>query len=168
MKPARSTFALTRPLGHHAQIVLHGGYGSFNTATIAAKYLLEHRRGGTIAILDIEYHHGSGSRYSKFYTRTLGCCTFPCMQTRITGCLQLGPEDRQLEKDLILTSLIPPRTCTDMVCCDALQQAVELAAIKYQAPHRGLSHREPRGRDNPICEILLTNAIRASGRLSRP
>ena len=34
-----------------------------NNVAIAAKYLLQHRGCGSVAILDIDYHHGNGSRW---------------------------------------------------------------------------------------------------------
>ncbi len=57
---------VSRPPGHHAQDALCGGYCYFNNAAIAARYLLEYRDSGALAILDIDYHHGNGSRWPMF------------------------------------------------------------------------------------------------------
>lgn len=56
-------FALCRPPGHHAMRSKCGGYCYLNNAAIAACYLA---RGGRVAILDLDYHHGNGTQ-SIFY-----------------------------------------------------------------------------------------------------
>ncbi|MCA8923431.1 MAG: histone deacetylase family protein [Planctomycetes bacterium] len=58
-KQARSTYALSRPPGHHATSKHFGGYSYFNNAAIAARYL---RRHGRVAVLDIDFHHGNGTQ----------------------------------------------------------------------------------------------------------
>ena len=52
-------YALCRPPGHHAAADLYGGYCYLNNAAIAARSLLP---GGTVAILDVDYHHGNGTQ----------------------------------------------------------------------------------------------------------
>ena len=54
-----------RPPGHHAERKAFGGFCYFNNAAIAAQYLC---RFGTVAILDIDYHHGNGQQ-DIFYER---------------------------------------------------------------------------------------------------
>jgi acetoin utilization deacetylase AcuC-like enzyme len=63
----RSSFALTRPPGHHAGADYFGGGCFLNNAALAAQHLLDDgaRR---VAILDIDYHHGSGTQ-GIFYGR---------------------------------------------------------------------------------------------------
>jgi len=61
----RSAYALVRPPGHHAEKRAFGGFCYFNSAAIAANYL---STAGTVAILDIDYHHGNGSQ-NIFYKR---------------------------------------------------------------------------------------------------
>ncbi|MET3130135.1 acetoin utilization deacetylase AcuC-like enzyme [Oxalobacteraceae bacterium GrIS 1.11] len=63
----RSSFALTRPPGHHAGADFFGGYCFLNNAALAAQHLLDDgaRR---VAILDLDYHHGNGTQ-SIFYQR---------------------------------------------------------------------------------------------------
>lgn len=90
-----------RPPGHHAQDALCGGYCFFNNAAIAAKYLLEDRGSGALAILDVDYHHGNGSRWQMFglgvsliaedslqpnrsSMKTRECCMSRSMQTATT------------------------------------------------------------------------------------
>ncbi|KAI9513087.1 Arginase/deacetylase [Russula earlei] len=64
--PQTGVFALCRPPGHHAGTSLCGGYCFFNNVAVAARFLqslssarAERHR---IAILDIDYHHGNGSK----------------------------------------------------------------------------------------------------------
>jgi acetoin utilization deacetylase AcuC-like enzyme len=57
-----------RPPGHHAGPAVCGGYCFFNNAAIAARCLQSETTlaGGEIskvAILDIDYHHGNGSKH---------------------------------------------------------------------------------------------------------
>ncbi|HEU4852346.1 MAG TPA: histone deacetylase family protein [Telluria sp.] len=63
----RSTFALTRPPGHHAGADFFGGYCFLNNAALAAQHLLDDGM-ERVAILDIDYHHGNGTQ-SIFYER---------------------------------------------------------------------------------------------------
>jgi len=61
----RMSYALVRPPGHHAERKVFGGFCYFNNAAIAANYLC---RQGTVAVLDIDYHHGNGTQ-DIFYGR---------------------------------------------------------------------------------------------------
>lgn len=58
-------YALVRPPGHHAEHNVFGGFCYLNSTAIAAHYL---SRQGTVAILDIDYHHGNGQQ-TIFYKR---------------------------------------------------------------------------------------------------
>src|SRR5262249_10582853 len=75
----RAVYTLCRPPGHHAGSDLYGGYCFLNNAAIAAEYLLKiedqgskiedrRPRSSTVAILDIDYHHGNGTQ-QIFYAR---------------------------------------------------------------------------------------------------
>ena len=66
LKGTRITYALVRPPGHHAEVRSFGGFCYFNNASIAANML---SREGTVAILDIDYHHGNGHQ-DIFYRRS--------------------------------------------------------------------------------------------------
>jgi acetoin utilization deacetylase AcuC-like enzyme len=56
---ASAAYALCRPPGHHAGSDYYGGYCYLNNSAIAAERL---RENGTVAILDIDYHHGNGTQ----------------------------------------------------------------------------------------------------------
>lgn len=55
-------YALCRPSGHHAGPRVFGGYCYFNNVATAAEYLLP---SGTVAIVDLDFHHGNGTQ--EFY-----------------------------------------------------------------------------------------------------
>jgi acetoin utilization deacetylase AcuC-like enzyme len=61
----RLGYALVRPPGHHAERRAFGGFCYFNSAAVAAHYLSRH---GTVAVLDVDYHHGNGTQVI-FYER---------------------------------------------------------------------------------------------------
>jgi acetoin utilization deacetylase AcuC-like enzyme len=56
-----AAFSLCRPPGHHASTDAYGGYCFLNNVAIAAQAL---RDGGvgTVAVLDVDYHHGNGTQ----------------------------------------------------------------------------------------------------------
>jgi acetoin utilization deacetylase AcuC-like enzyme len=61
-------FALCRPPGHHATPSAFGGYCYLGNSAIAAQAL---RDGGaaTVAVLDVDYHHGNGTQ-ATFWERS--------------------------------------------------------------------------------------------------
>lgn len=61
----RFAYALIRPPGHHAERHAFGGFCYFNNAAVAANYL---SRYGTVAVIDVDYHHGNGTQ-DIFYDR---------------------------------------------------------------------------------------------------
>lgn len=63
----RAAYALCRPPGHHAAKAAYGGYCFLNNAALAAQYLRDQGR-ATVAILDVDYHHGNGTQ-DIFYDR---------------------------------------------------------------------------------------------------
>ncbi len=68
-------YALCRPSGHHAGPRVFGGYCYFNNAATAAEFLLPE---GTVAIVDIDYHHGNGTQeffqdIKSVFTASLHC-----------------------------------------------------------------------------------------------
>jgi acetoin utilization deacetylase AcuC-like enzyme len=54
-----SVYVLCRPPGHHAGRNFYGGYCYLNNAALAAAHL---QRDGSVAVLDIDYHHGNGTQ----------------------------------------------------------------------------------------------------------
>ena len=64
----RAAFALCRPPGHHAGPNYAGGYCFLNNAAIAAQWLRD-AGAKSVAILDIDYHHGNGTQ-EIFYDRS--------------------------------------------------------------------------------------------------
>jgi hypothetical protein len=60
-KGARAALALCRPLGHHAASDLYGGYCFLNNTAIATQAILD-GGAGRVAILDVNFHHGNGTR----------------------------------------------------------------------------------------------------------
>jgi acetoin utilization deacetylase AcuC-like enzyme len=64
----RHAFALCRPPGHHAASDVYGGYCFMNNAAIAAQALRDSGC-GTVAVLDVDYHHGNGTQ-AIFYERS--------------------------------------------------------------------------------------------------
>jgi acetoin utilization deacetylase AcuC-like enzyme len=61
----RLAYAICRPPGHHAERRVYGGFCYFSNAAIAAQALSAR---GTIAVLDIDFHHGNGTQ-DVFYDR---------------------------------------------------------------------------------------------------
>lgn len=68
----RGTFALTRPPGHHAGADFYGGGCYLNNAALAARHLLDDGL-SRVAVLDVDYHHGSGTQ-AIFYDRADVLC----------------------------------------------------------------------------------------------
>jgi len=62
----RVAYALVRPPGHHAESRVFGGFCYLNNAAIAANMLSRH---GSVAMLDVDYHHGNGQQ-DIFYERS--------------------------------------------------------------------------------------------------
>jgi len=61
-----AAYACVRPPGHHVTRSAYGGSCYLNTASIAAAELA--RRVGTVAVIDIDAHHGNGTQ-EIFYER---------------------------------------------------------------------------------------------------
>lgn len=66
-------YALCRPPGHHAAADLYGGFCYLNNAAIAARYLQASEE--TVAILDIDYHHGNGTQVIFYADPTVLYCS---------------------------------------------------------------------------------------------
>ena len=66
LSAAAPVYAMCRPPGHHAYPDLMTGVCYLNNAAIAAEQLA--RRFGTVAVIDIDVHHGNGTQFI-FWTR---------------------------------------------------------------------------------------------------
>ncbi|KAI9445365.1 Arginase/deacetylase [Lactarius indigo] len=64
--PKVGVFALCRPPGHHAGTSLSGGYCFINNVAVTARFLQSFNQRPTdkpsVAILDVDYHHGNGTQ----------------------------------------------------------------------------------------------------------
>lgn len=60
--PARPSFALLRPPGHHALPDRAMGFCLFNNAAVAAAYALRHYGVQRVLIVDYDVHHGNGTQ----------------------------------------------------------------------------------------------------------
>jgi len=56
----RGDFAITRPPGHHANLVVPHGFCVINTIAVVVNQILE--EGKKVAVLDIDGHHGNGTQ----------------------------------------------------------------------------------------------------------
>ena len=65
---APAAYACCRPPGHHVTRTAFGGSCYLNNAAAAAAWLQE-RTGGTVAVIDIDAHHGNGTQ-EIFYERS--------------------------------------------------------------------------------------------------
>lgn len=59
-----NAFALVRPPGHHAMLVVHGsrGFCSINIEAIMIEYIRKHYGPKRIAVVDTDCHHGDGTQ----------------------------------------------------------------------------------------------------------
>jgi len=64
--PARPSFALVRPPGHHAEPAEALGFCLFNNIAIATHYALRRHGAERVLIVDYDVHHGNGTQHA-FY-----------------------------------------------------------------------------------------------------
>ncbi|KAI0658343.1 hypothetical protein C8Q70DRAFT_994975 [Cubamyces menziesii] len=151
--PDRGTFALVRPPGHHAQDALCGGYCFLNNVAIAAKYLLQHRGCGSVAILDIDYHHGNGSRW-MFRLPFCGYEPTPDDYPYFTG----SAGERGAGPGFGFNHNFPlaQKDATDDVYCGTLQQAADIIRQSGEIEYLIVSLGVDTYQEDPICGFLLT------------
>ena len=63
LEQKRSAFVLSRPPGHHAESERGMGFCLFSNCAVAARYALELKGVGRVAILDWDVHHGNGTQH---------------------------------------------------------------------------------------------------------
>lgn len=63
-KEVDNAFALVRPPGHHAMLVVHGarGFCNVNIESIMIEYIRKHYGPKRIAVVDTDCHHGDGTQ----------------------------------------------------------------------------------------------------------
>ncbi|KAI0327689.1 Arginase/deacetylase [Cubamyces sp. BRFM 1775] len=152
----RGTFALVRPPGHHAQDGLCGGYCFLNNAAIAAKYLLQHRGWGNVAILDIDYHHGNGTQQIFYedprvlYVSLHAADDYPYF----TG----SADERGAGPGFGFNHNFPlaRKNTTDDAYCETLQQAAELIRQSGEIEYLIVSLGVDTYQEDPIGGFLLT------------
>ena len=99
----KAAFALCRPPGHHAGRDYLGGYCYLNNAAIAAREA-QRRGAGPVAILDIDYHHGNGTRtfsmmiptYCSYRFTLIQQPTIPSIGAMQTSAARAQAADRRL------------------------------------------------------------------------
>ncbi len=65
----KTSFAVVRPPGHHAETNTAGGFCFFNNIAIAAEWLVVKKGYNKVAIIDIDHHFGNGTSHI-FYHRS--------------------------------------------------------------------------------------------------
>ena len=65
---SKTSFAVVRPPGHHAESNTAGGFCFFNNIAVAAEWLVVKKGYNKIAIIDIDHHFGNGTSHI-FYHR---------------------------------------------------------------------------------------------------
>jgi acetoin utilization deacetylase AcuC-like enzyme len=76
---APCAYACCRPPGHHVCRACYGGSCYLNNSAVAAAALAD-RLGGPVVVLDIDAHHGNGTRRSS--TSAATCSSVPFTSTR--------------------------------------------------------------------------------------
>ena len=66
---AKTSFAVVRPPGHHAETNTAGGFCFFNNIAVAAEWLIGKKGYNKVAIIDIDHHFGNGTSHI-FYHRS--------------------------------------------------------------------------------------------------
>ena len=66
---SKTSFAVVRPPGHHAETNTAGGFCFFNNIAVAAEWLIVKKGYNRIAIIDIDHHFGNGTSHI-FYHRS--------------------------------------------------------------------------------------------------
>jgi acetoin utilization deacetylase AcuC-like enzyme len=63
-KEVDNAFALVRPPGHHAMLVVHGarGFCNINIEAVMIEYIRQHYGVRRIAVIDTDCHHGDGTQ----------------------------------------------------------------------------------------------------------
>jgi len=155
-KGERVVYALCRPPGHHATADQYGGFCYLNNVAIAARHL-QHNE-ATVAILDLDYHHGNGTQAIFYTDPTVLFCSlhadpdldYPFFWGRVT--------ERGSGSGLGYNYNWPlPLGIDDAYYCNVLEDA--LAVIADFAPHYlfvslGLDIAE----DDPIGKFNITTA----------
>jgi acetoin utilization deacetylase AcuC-like enzyme len=158
---AAAAYALCRPPGHHAGTDYYGGYCYLNNAAIATQLL---RDTGKVAILDVDYHHGNGTRDiywaddSVFYTSLHADPNFA--YPYYTGRRSERGQDQKCIRNFPL-----PLGTTDSLYLATLEVALEEVSIR-KPDFVVVSVGYDTSADDPIGRFeLSTHAYRTLGQL---
>jgi acetoin utilization deacetylase AcuC-like enzyme len=74
----KNGFALVRPPGHHANLVVHGnrGFCNINNEAIMVDYLRRYHGKKRLAIIDTDVHHGDGTQNVFWHDPDVLCISF--------------------------------------------------------------------------------------------
>jgi acetoin utilization deacetylase AcuC-like enzyme len=151
-------YGLCRPPGHHAPRSAFGGYCFFNNAAIATEAIVR-ATGESVAILDVDYHHGNGTE-QIFYER--GDVLFVSLHGDPDRAFPyfLGYEDETgagAGEGANLNLPLPPG-CPDELYLETLDRGLEAIAA-FGASILVVSLGLDTYARDPICDLALTTPV---------
>lgn len=164
----RSVYVLCRPPGHHAASDLCGGYCYLNNAALAADYLALATAGGkqgawtlpaaSVALLDIDYHHGNGSQQIFYERSDVFFASLHADPQREYPYFLGNADERGTEAGTGYNLNLPlPAAIGDTAYLAALDQALEEIAA-YAPGYLVVSAGFDTFRDDPIGDFALSEA----------
>ncbi len=68
---SKTSFAVVRPPGHHAETNSAGGFCFFNNIAVAAEWLISRKGYRRVVILDIDHHFGNGTSHIFYHRKDI-------------------------------------------------------------------------------------------------